>query len=223
MYNGGPDISDISMQPSEGGTTSLPSIHFPSGEEGGEETTYSVERDGMPRVTKSGIYLGSRLIRFSEARTKKALLLSGIQPGQLQPRARDEFALGAKLPAVVDRRFEAYEDLRARHLQLVLDARSKVPKGPRKAETERVDDTATLLKMEAALKARILKAAKHRMQGEERQLIEADEKKEEKLLAQRVVDMEIHRRKEEREDEFAARRDASIRDQRRREVSALFM
>ena len=88
MYNGGPDISDISMQPSEGGTTSLPSIHFPSGEEGGEETTYSVERDGMPRVTKSGIYLGSRLIRFSEARTKKALLLSGIQPGQLQPRAQ---------------------------------------------------------------------------------------------------------------------------------------
>eukprot|EP01051_Picozoa_sp_SAG22_P014669 SAG22_NODE_1814_length_3518_cov_7.770693_2_plen_580_part_00 len=234
MYSGdaAPDVSGISKVADDGDTTmnssTLPSIHIagdsPSPGPGGAaaESAYSVERDGMPRVNKSGIHIpGGQHIRFSSPRCKKALRLSGIQPGQLQPRARDDFSLGAKLPAVADRRFEAFEELRARHLQLVLDARAAQPKPAKKgkkAQAGRGDDTATLLKMEAQQKARILQAAKNRMQEDERAKIAAEQKREEKLLEQRRVEHEIHRRREEREEEFAARRDASIRDQRRREA-----
>eukprot|EP01050_Picozoa_sp_SAG11_P023264 SAG11_NODE_4629_length_1827_cov_10.847801_1_plen_312_part_00 len=256
MYSGEPDISGVStVRPADGDeagdhildvNTSLPSIHFKgdmsqsggggdssasgtSDEGKGASHNYSVERDGVPRVTRTGIHLRgeSGHVRFASPRCKKALLLTGIQPAQLQPRGREEFSLGAKLPAVVDRRFEAFEELRARQLQLgahqsdlrvlltlpvlsstrrsllscssfslghphahnkgvrrrppraradrrpsspapgpaaVLDARAKLPKPtdkPKKAS--RGDDTATLLKMEAAHKARILEAAQKRM------------------------------------------------------------
>ena len=198
MYSGNSDgnggeisgISSVENTNNDGSSlnsTSLPSIHFKGddtaargadADESGDnaERSYSLERDGVPRVSKSGIHLSGssgHYIRFSSPRTKKALLQTGIQPGQLQPRPRDDFALGAKLPAVVDRRFEAFEELRTRHLQLVLDARGQLPREKKAAKEDgrRGDDTATLLKMEAALKARILKAAETRMKEEERSKI----------------------------------------------------
>jgi hypothetical protein len=149
-------------------------------------------KGGMPRITKKAIILASGdSILFNSPRCRQALAESGVDSTTLLPRGLDEFALGAKLPAVVEKRWEAFEKQRRKNLALLLGRREQLLQDD-EDEKESADDRgdlemATTLKEEAEHKARIMQAAKLRMKEEQRAAVEAEKKKQERDEEQRLM------------------------------------
>ena len=71
-------------------------------------------RDDLPHINKRGMSFGDERVAFKSPRCAQALRETGVRPKDLQPKRIEDFAVGAKIPEVVEKRFQAFEEVRAR-------------------------------------------------------------------------------------------------------------
>jgi hypothetical protein len=170
----------------------------------------------MPKITKKAIHLGDGTILFRSPRCKQALLETGVDKSQLLAQPRDNFVIGAKLPAVVEKRWEANEKRRRKNLGVLLRRRQELVAqsederaGGGAAEAARraaAQESATMLRREAEHKARIIESAKLRFQEEQRAAVAAERRKQESDQTQRELQEKLEARRVQREESFDERR-----------------